>query len=68
MATDKKVKKSIVGIKQRGAEKVARIPIKVEQPVELLRKPSWIRAKSPFHPNVKKTKGSFARTEVTYRL
>ena len=60
MATDKKVKKSIVGVKpivgvkQRGAEKVARIPIKVEQPVELLRKPSWIRAKSPFHPNVKK--------------
>ena len=67
-ASDEKVKKvvagkksmvgikPIVGVKQRGAEKVARIPIKVEQPAELLRKPSWIRAKSPFHPNVKKLK------------
>ena len=49
-------KKDITGIKQRGAEKVARIPIKVEVTTERLRKPSWIRAKSPFHPNVKKLK------------
>ena len=44
------------GVKHKGAEKVARIPVKVEQPAERLRKPSWIRAKSPFHPNVKKLK------------
>jgi len=49
-------KKTIVGEKQKGAEKVARIPIKVEQPAKLLRKPNWIRAKSPFNPNVKKLK------------
>lgn len=49
-------KKVIAGEKLKGAEKVARIPIKVQQPVERLRKPSWIRAKSPFHPNVKKLK------------
>lgn len=49
-------KKNITGVKQRGAEKVARIPIKVEASTERLRKPSWIRAKSPFHPNVKKLK------------
>ena len=49
-------KKDITGVKQRGAEKVARIPIKVEATTERLRKPSWIRAKSPFHPNVKKLK------------
>jgi lipoic acid synthetase len=49
-------KKAITGQKQRGAEKVARIPIKVEASAERLRKPSWIRAKSPFHPNVKKLK------------
>ena len=48
--------RAVVGEKQKGAEKVARIPIKVEQPAERLRKPDWIRAKSPFHPNAKKLK------------
>ena len=32
---------------QRGADKVARIPVKVEPTTQLLRKPSWIRAKAP---------------------
>jgi len=49
-------KKRVTGEKLRGAEKVARIPIKVQQGAERLRKPGWIRAKSPFHPNVKKLK------------
>jgi len=44
------------GVKHKGAEKVARIPVKVERRDERLRKPAWIRAKSPFHPNVKKLK------------
>ena len=44
------------GVKHKGAEKVARIPVKVEQRDERIRKPSWIRARSPFHPNVKKLK------------
>lgn len=44
------------GVKHKGAEKVARIPIKVEQRDGRMRKPSWIRAKSPFHPNVQKLK------------
>jgi len=51
-----KANKVVAGEKLKGAEKVARIPIKVQQPAERLRKPSWIRAKSPFHPNVKKLK------------
>lgn len=55
-ASDKKSYKVVTGEKLKGAEKVARIPIKVEQPAERLRKPAWIRAKSPFHPNVKKLK------------
>jgi lipoic acid synthetase len=55
-ATGKKTHKVVAGEKLTGAEKVARIPIKVEQPAERLRKPSWIRARSPFHPNVKKLK------------
>jgi lipoic acid synthetase len=44
------------GVKHKGAEKVARIPVKVEQREQRLRKPAWIRAKSPFHPNVPKLK------------
>jgi len=55
-AKDTKARKVVAGEKLKGADKVARIPIKVEQPAERLRKPSWIRAKSPFHPNVKKLK------------
>jgi len=51
--TDNRV---IAGEKHKGAAKVARIPVKVQQPAQRLRKPSWIRAKSPFHPNVKKLK------------
>jgi len=35
------------GVKYRGAEKVARIPIKVVPSTEIKRKPSWIRAKAP---------------------
>lgn len=54
--SNKKPHKVITGEKLKGAEKVARIPIKVQQPAERLRKPSWIRAKSPFHPNAKKLK------------
>ena len=32
---------------QRGAEKLARIPVKVTPTTEVLRKPRWIRAKAP---------------------
>jgi len=46
----------IQGEKLKGADKVARIPIKVEPTTERIRKPAWIRAKSPFHPNVSKLK------------
>ena len=55
-STKKAKHRAVAGEKHKGAEKVARIPIKVEQPKERLRKPSWIRAKSPFHANVKKLK------------
>ena len=46
----------VAGEKLKGAEKVARIPVKVDATAERLRKPSWIRARSPFHPNAKKLK------------
>jgi len=42
--------------KQRGAAKMARIPIKIEE-TEPLRKPEWIRIKLPTTPAVEKLKG-----------
>lgn len=42
----KKPKKE-VGVKYRGAEKVSRIPVKIEPTSEFKRKPSWIRAQAP---------------------
>ena len=46
-----------VGKKERGAEKVARIPVKVTPTVKPMRKPSWIRAKAPLTGRVNKLKG-----------
>ncbi len=40
-------KKPVAGEKLRGAEKLARIPIKVEPTVEMPRKPDWIRVRLP---------------------
>ena len=41
---------------QRGAEKVARIPIKVEPTTDMPRKPKWIRAKAASTPAVMELK------------
>jgi len=41
---------------QRGAAKTARIPIKVEPTLKPARKPPWIRARSPAHPEVQRLK------------
>lgn len=49
-------KQTVPGQHQRGADKVARIPIKVEPTTQPLRKPKWIRAKSPAHPEVQRLK------------
>lgn len=38
--------------KQRGAEKLARIPVKIEPSKEILRKPDWIRIRVPSSPAV----------------
>ena len=48
--------KVVAGEKLRGAEKVARIPVKVEKTQQRLRKPEWIRAKVAVSPKVKKLK------------
>ena len=64
---NQKPHRAVQGVKHKGAEKVARIPVKVEQREERLRKPSWIRAKSPFHPNVKKLQ-SVLREQKLYTV
>lgn len=42
--------------KERGAEKVARIPVKIEPTTQMPRKPAWIRAKPPMNQAVGKLK------------
>jgi len=50
------VKKPAEPVRQRGAAKVARIPVKIEPTGELQRKPRWIRAKAPTSPEVSRLK------------
>lgn len=42
--------------KQRGADKLSRIPVKIEPTVEALRKPDWIRIRIPASPAVNELK------------
>jgi len=49
-------KKVVQGEKLRGAEKVARIPVKVIPTVDLPAKPDWIRVKMPISPEVSRIK------------
>ena len=51
------VKPVVRGEKLRGAEKVARIPVKVIPTVELPTKPDWIRVRVPASPEVARIKG-----------
>lgn len=50
------MKKVVQGEKLRGAEKVARIPVKVIPTTELPAKPDWIRVKMPISPEVTRIK------------
>jgi len=51
------IKKEVGGtVRERGAAKVARIPVKIEPTVQFLRKPQWIRAKAPTAPEVSRLK------------
>lgn len=44
------------GVKLRGAEKVARIPVKIIPAEELPKKPDWIRVRIPVSPEVERIK------------
>ncbi len=53
----KSIKPVVRGEKLRGAEKVARIPVKVIPTVELPAKPDWIRVRVPAGAEVNRIKG-----------
>ena len=54
----------IEGEKLRGAEKVARIPVKVIPTVDLLRKPDWIRVKIPASPQFSHIKDTLRKHKL----
>ncbi|WP_415767249.1 lipoyl synthase [Pseudomonas sp. ZB1P45] len=55
-STGKSPVKMQVGVKLRGAEKVARIPVKIIPTDEFPRKPDWIRVRIPTSPEVDRIK------------
>jgi lipoic acid synthetase len=59
-----KRKKVVQGEKLRGADKVARIPIKVIPTVELPKKPDWIRVKMPISPEITRVKGILRKRKL----
>ena len=54
----------IQGKKLKGAEKLARIPIKVEPTKSVQRKPSWIRAKAPTSDLVRQLKSALRENNL----
>lgn len=54
----------IEGEKLRGAEKVARIPVKVIPTVDLLKKPDWIRVKIPASPQIAHIKDTLRKHKL----
>ena len=60
MSEDSQVNKKPVdrkqGVKKRGADKVARIPIKVIPTETMPRKPDWIRVRIPASPKINEVK------------
>lgn len=57
-------KKLEQGVKLKGADKVARIPIKVVPSTRLKRKPAWIRAKAPTSDLVKQLKSTLRENNL----
>lgn len=60
-------KKVVQGEKLRGAEKVARIPVKVIPTTDLPRKPDWIRVRVPANGEVQRIK-SLLRKQKLYTV
>lgn len=56
MARDKKIQRIEQGVKLRGAEKMARIPVKVIPTEVMPRKPDWIRVRLTSSPRIARIK------------
>ena len=50
--------------KQRGAEKLSRIPVKIEPTVAPLRKPDWIRIRLPASPAINDLKSLLRKNKL----
>lgn len=59
-----KIKPIIAGEKLRGAEKMARIPVKIEKTVSPLRKPDWIRIRLPNGNKVQELKAQLRENKL----
>lgn len=59
-----KPKKVVQGEKLRGADKMARIPVKVIPTTELPKKPDWIRVKVPVSPEVTRIKSILRKNKL----
>jgi len=58
------VKPVVAGEKLRGAEKMARIPVKIEKTTEPLRKPDWIRIRLPHGNKVQRLKETLRENKL----
>ena len=56
------------GVKLRGAEKVARIPVKIIPTEALPKKPDWIRVRIPGFPRDQSHQTTAAQAQVAQRL
>ena len=63
-ATPAKPAKVEVGVKLRGAEKLARIPVKIIPTDDVLRKPDWIRVRVPVSPKVESIKQTLRKHKL----
>ncbi len=54
----------IKSYKERGADKVARIPIKIEPTEKIVRKPDWIRVKAPVGQKVTRLKAMLRENKL----
>jgi lipoic acid synthetase len=59
-----KIKPVVAGEKLRGAEKMARIPVKIEKTVEPLKKPDWIRIRLPRDNKVEELKKTLRKNKL----
>lgn len=53
-----------MGVKLRGADKLARIPVKIIPTTDMLRKPDWIRVRVPVSPQVEGIKQTLRKHKL----